>query len=181
VLNLSDNLMSRQPMEALTEAIAQGRPPLAEVCMGNLGVRSGKQIQRFLQVLRSVDAPLRTLDLHGNCLLPSMGAGVDPQAWLSSMPGDNDFRAWCNTALGALAEVCSWMETPGNVLTKLVLNQTMEEPAADDESAINSLTGALLAAIRDLAVRRLCDALSSEHCVLLELSLQVCNSHVTVM
>eukprot|EP00966_Prymnesium_polylepis_P196429 4552093-Prymnesium_polylepis.1 len=48
----------------------------------------------------------------------------------------------------------------------------MEEPAADDDSAINSLTGAMLATLRGLAVRRLCDALSSEHCALLELSLQ---------
>lgn len=31
VLNLSDNLMSRQPLEALTEAIMHGRPPLMEV------------------------------------------------------------------------------------------------------------------------------------------------------
>ena len=33
-----------------------------------------------LQALRLVNAPLRTLDLHGNCLFPSVTVGVDPQA-----------------------------------------------------------------------------------------------------
>ena len=55
LLNLSDNLMSRQPMEALTEALLQGRPPLVDVSMGNLGIRSGGQIHRFIKVRRLLD------------------------------------------------------------------------------------------------------------------------------
>ena len=56
------------------------RSSLVEAHLGNLGIRSGQQIQRFLVALRSYRAPLRVLDLHRNCLLPPMGEDMaDPQ------------------------------------------------------------------------------------------------------
>jgi hypothetical protein len=83
VLKLSDNPIGQFGMEALADAVAHAQPPLVEAHLGNLGIRSGGQIQRFLVALRSYRAPLRVLDLHRNCLLPPLGEDiVDPQAWL---------------------------------------------------------------------------------------------------
>ena len=169
VLKLSDNPIGQFGMEALADAIMHSKPPLVEVHLGNLGIRSGQQIQRFLIALRSYRAPLRVLDLHRNCLLPPLGEDVvDPQAWLASTPETDDFNEWCDTTLAALAEVCNWMETPGNVLSRAVLSHTMEMPT---EATSRRSVGAVLEALRNLAVRRLCAALGSPHCVLTDIAL----------
>ena len=171
VLKLSDNPIGQFGMETLADAVAHARPPLTEAHLGNLGIRSGQQVQRFLRALRHYRAPLRVLDLHGNCLLPPLGDEIaDPQLWLQSTPETDDFNEWCDTTLAALAEVCNLLETPGNQLTRLVLSHTMESPHPDTSPARRS-AGTVLEALRNLAVRRLCAALGSEHCALTELSL----------
>ena len=170
VLKLSDNPIGHFGMEALADAIAHAKPPLVEAHLGNLGIRSGQQIQRFLVALRSYRAPLRVLDLHRNCLLPPLGDDIsDPQQWLASTPETDDFNEWCDTTLAALAEVCNWLETPHNSLSKLVLSHTMEMPS--EATTSRHSVGAVLEALRNLAVRRLCAALGSEHCVLVDVAL----------
>jgi hypothetical protein len=105
VLKLSDNPIGQFGMETLADAVAHARPPLTEAHLGNLGIRSGQQVQRFLRALRHYRAPLRVLDLHGNCLLPPLGDEIaDPQLWLQSTPETDDFNEWCDTTLAALAE-----------------------------------------------------------------------------
>ena len=127
VLKLSDNPIGQFGMETLADAVAHARPPLTEAHLGNLGIRSGQQVQRFLHALRNYRAPLRVLDLHGNCLLPPLGDEIaDPQLWLQSTPETDDFNEWCDTTLAALTEVCNLFETPSNQLTRLVLLHTME-------------------------------------------------------
>ena len=171
VLKLSDNPIGQFGMETLADAVAHARPPLTEAHLGNLGIRSGQQVQRFLRALRHYRAPLRVLDLHGNCLLPPLGDEIaDPQLWLQSTPETDDFNEWCDTTLAALAEVCNLLEMPGNQLTRLVLSHTMESPHPDTSPARRS-AGTVLEALRNLAVRRLCAALGSEHCALTELSI----------
>ena len=100
VLKLSDNPIGQFGMETLADAVAHAQPPLLEAHLGNLGIRSGQQVQRFLLALREYHAPLRVLDLHRNCLLPPMGEDItDPQIWLQSTPETDDFNEWYDTAL----------------------------------------------------------------------------------
>lgn len=65
--------------------------------------------------------------------------------------------------------MCNLLESPHNQLTKLVLSHTMEMPT--EAAATRRSAGAVLDALRNLAVRRLCAALGSEHCSLTELAL----------
>ena len=120
--------------------------------------RAAAAQQLVLRALRHYRAPLRVLDLHGNCLLPPVGDEIaDPQLWLQSTPETDDFNEWCDTTLAALAEVCNLLETPGNKLTRLVLCHAVECPHPDTPPARRS-AGTVMEALRNLAVRRLCRA-----------------------